>query len=68
MIEKLGIESKKVINWFKNNQLIVNPDKFQAINVNIINKMSDEYLLNIREAKVTSEKSATLSFENKLSF
>lgn len=64
----MGIESKNVINWFKNNQLIVNPDKFQAINVNIINKMSDEYLLSIREAKVTSEKSTTLSFDNKLSF
>ena len=68
MIEKLGIESKKVINWFKNNQLIVNPDKFQAINVNINNKMSDECLLNIKEAKVTSEKSETLSFDNKISF
>ena len=56
------------MDWFENNQVIVNPDKFQAIIVNRNNKMSDEYFLNTGKAKATSEKLVILSFDNKLSF
>ena len=59
MIEKLEAESKAAIDWFKINEMIVNLDKFQAVIVNRNNKMSDEFFLNIGEAKATSEISVT---------
>ena len=49
----------------------VNPDKFQTTIVNKNNKISDEYYLNVRETKVTSEKSGIklrIKIKNKLSF
>ena len=54
LTEKLEKERKAAIDWFKNNEMIVNPDKFQVIILNINNKMSNKYFSNIREAKVTS--------------
>ena len=64
-------ESKTAIDWFKNNEMIVNPDKCQAIIVNRNDKMSAKYFLNNGKPKVTSEKSVTLlwiKIDNKLSF
>ena len=54
LTEKLERERKAAIDWFKNNEIQINPDKFQAIILNINNKMSNKYFSNIREAKVTS--------------
>ena len=34
LIQKLETESQTAINWFKSNEMIVNPDKFQAITIN----------------------------------
>ena len=71
MKEKLERESKAAIDWFKNDEIIVNPDKYQAIILNMSNKMNNEYFSNIREANLTSEKSVTLlgiKVDNKLSF
>ena len=36
----LQSESEVIINWFKNNKIIVNPEKFQAI---ILDKQKDDY-------------------------
>ena len=38
----LQSESEVVINWFKNNEMIVNPEKFQAI---ILDKQKHENLI-----------------------
>ena len=54
LTEKLERERKAAIDWFKNNEMIANPDKFQAIILNMNNKMGKKYFSNIREAKVTS--------------
>ena len=65
------------MDWFKSNEMIVNPDKYQAITVYRNNKMSDAYFLNIGKAKVKFEKLVpllgikignNLSFENHISF
>ena len=55
LTEKLETERKTATYWFKNNEMIVNPDKFQTINLNRNNKGSNEYFLNIGEAKVTTQ-------------
>ena len=36
----LQSESEVIINWFKNNKMIVNPEKFQAI---ILDKQKHDY-------------------------
>ena len=43
LIEKLETKSKTAIYWLKNNEMIVNPYKFQATVVNRNNKISDEF-------------------------
>ena len=71
LIEKLEAESQTAINWFKNNEMIVNPDKFQAIIINKNRNMDNEYSLNIGDSTITSAKSVTLlgiEIDNKLSF
>ena len=50
LIEKLETENKTAIDWFKINEMMVSPDKFQTIIVNRNNKMSNEYFLNIGES------------------
>ena len=40
--EKFQRDSKKALDWFKSNEMIVNSAKFQAIIVNGKNKLSDE--------------------------
>ena len=49
-------ESKLAINYFKENNMLVNPDRFQAIVVKRNNKMLDTYPLNINGEIVHSEK------------
>ena len=60
LIENLERDSKSTIDWFINNEMLLSLNKFQAIIMKRNNKMIDEYILNIREAKVTSEKLVTL--------
>ena len=59
-IEKLERDSKSTIDWFINNEMLLSLDKFQAIIMRRNNKMINEDILNIREAKVASEKPVTL--------
>ena len=49
LISTLEKESKAAIDWFVSNEMIVNPNEFQAIVVNRNNKMKDFYPLNINQ-------------------
>ena len=53
-------ESKIAIDWFKENKMIVNADKFQAIIVKRYSDMWNQYTVNTDGSKVTSEKSVKL--------
>ena len=52
LISTLEQDSQSAIDWFKINQMIVNPDKFQAI---VVKKMKDSYALNISKQTIDSE-------------
>ena len=56
MLEK---ESKSAIHWFKINDMIVNPDKFQTMILSF-DKKEKKYDLNINNSIISSEKSVTL--------
>ena len=54
LISTLEKESQAAIDWFVSNEMIVNPDKFQAIVVKRNNKMKDSYSLNINQEVINS--------------
>ena len=55
LINTLGKESQAAIDWFVSNEMIVNPDKFQAIVVmKRNNKMKDSCSLNINQGEINS--------------
>ena len=71
LLQTLEKESIAATDWFKENEMIVNPDKFQAIIIKRNSNMEDQYTLNIDGNQVNSEKSVKLlgiSIDNKLSF
>ena len=71
LINTLEKESQAAIDWFKSNEMIVNPDKFQAIIIKKSYKMADSYSLNINGETINSESSVKLlgvEIDNKLSF
>ena len=55
LISTLEQDSQAVIDWFKINEMIVNPDKFQAIFVKKNCRMKDSYVLNINNQTINSE-------------
>ena len=57
LLKTLEKESLVATNWFKENEMIVNPDKFQAIIVKRNSDMEKQYTLNIDGNQVNSEKS-----------
>jgi TATA-binding protein-associated factor Taf7 len=72
LIETLESESEIAIKWFHDNEMAVNPDKFQAI---IINKHGcleqNKHVLKFNEYKVTSSDSVNLlgiEIDDKLTF
>ena len=70
-MKTLERESQIATDWFKENNMILNADKFQAIAVNRNSNMCNQYTLNIDDNQVTSEKSVKLlgiNIDNKLSF
>ena len=70
LIKILEKESKTAIDWFKINDMIVNPDKFQAMILST-DKKENKYDLNINSSTITSETSVTLlgiKIDNKLNF
>ena len=54
LLSTLETESQAAIEWFKLNEMIVNPEKFQAIVVKINAKMKDSYPLNINGLTINS--------------
>ena len=71
LVSTLEKESQAAIDWFVSNEMIVNPDKFQAIVVKRNNKMKDSYSLNINHEVINSENCVKLlgvETDNKLSF
>ena len=55
-ISTLEQDGQAAIDWYKINEMIVNPDKFQAIFVKKNCRMKDSYVLNINNETVNSEK------------
>ena len=70
-ISTLETESQAATEWFKLNEMIVNPEKFQAIAVKKKAKMKDSYPLNINDRTINSENSVKrlgIEIDNKPSF
>ena len=70
-MKTLERESQIATNRFKENNMIVNADKFQAIIVKRNSGICNQYTLNIDVNQVTLEKSVKLlgiNIDNKLSF
>ena len=55
LLSTLETESQAAIEWFKLNEMIVNPEKFPAIVVKKNAKMKDSYPLNINDLTINSE-------------
>ena len=71
LISTLEKESQAAIDCFVSNEMIFNPDKFQAIVANRNNEMKDSYSLNINQEVINSENCVKLlgvEIDNKLSF
>ena len=45
LIADLQKESENVIDWFRSNKMVVNPDKFQSIIINRLRKLKNSYEL-----------------------
>ena len=70
LIKLLERESKSAIDWFKMNDMIVNPDKFQAMILHP-DKKESKFQLNINDSIISSEDSVTLlgiEIDSKLNF
>ena len=70
-MKTLERESQIATDWFKENNMIVSADKFQAVMVKRNSDMCNQYTLNIDGSQLTSEKSVKLlgiNPDNKLSF
>ena len=70
LLETLERRSQIATDWFKENNMIVNADKFQAIIVKRNSDMCNQYTLNIDGNRAISEKSVKLlgiNIDNNLS-
>ena len=72
LITTLENESNIAINWFKDNEMIVNPDKFQAIIINKHNHSDHiNHTLHFGEYEITSKNIVSLlgiEIDDKLTF
>ena len=71
LMETLERASQIAADWFKENNMLVNPDTFQAIIVKRNSDMNNQHTPNIDGNQTTSEKSVKLldiNTDNKLSF
>ena len=69
--ETLQNEAEIAIQWFKDNFMIVNPGKFQAMVINRFGKMENKHEMYIENKKITSEHSVKLlgiEIDNQLNF
>jgi len=61
LILTLESESETAIKWFQDNEMIVNPDKFQAIIINRYGKLKqNNHILKFGEYEIESKNSVTL--------
>ena len=60
LITKLEIESEVAIQWFKDNGMSANPDKFQAMIVNKCGRHNEFRSLKIGGFDITSQESVEL--------
>ena len=70
-ISTLETESQAAIEWFKLNEMIFNPDKFQAVVVKKNAKMKGSYPLDINDLTINAKNSTKLlgiKIDNKLPF
>ena len=71
LLEILKNESQAAVNWFRNNNMIVNPDKFQLM---LLQKSTNKVIqekLETNNKEIESENSATLlgiTIDNRSSF
>ena len=71
LLETLKIKSESAVNWFRNNNMIVKPDKFQLM---LLQKSPNQVIqekLQIDSNEIESENPATLlciTIDNRLSF
>ena len=71
LLRLLEKESEVAIKWFSDNNMIVNPKKFQAIIINSQNRSNHKYWLTINNAEIKSKESVTflgIEIDNKLNF
>ena len=71
LISTRETESQAAIEWLKLNEMIVNPEKFQAIVFTKNAEMKDSYPLNINDLTINSENSLKpldIEIDNNLSF
>ena len=71
LLSALETERHAAIEWFKLNEMIVSPGKFQTIVVKKNAEMKDSYPLNINDVTINSENSVKvlgIEIDNKLSF
>ena len=71
LITNLEIESNKATEWFKVNNIIVNPDKFQSIIIDRKGQTNNPTKLTIDGSEISSENSVTLlglEIDSKLNF
>ena len=71
LLRLLEKESEVAIKWFSDNNMIVNPKKFQAIIINRQNRSNHNCCLTINNIEIKSKESVTLlgiEIDNKLNF
>ena len=71
LTKSLTSESEKAVKWFKENMMIVNPDKFQAIIIDRKNQCNNPTTIEINGIKIDSENSVKLlglEIDSKLNF
>ena len=71
LITDLQKELENAIDWFRLNEMVVNPDKFQSVIIKRFGKLRNSYELLIDNHKIDSENCVTLlgiEIDNKLNF
>ena len=71
LTKSLTSESEKAVKWFKENMMIVNPDKFQAIIIDRKNQCNNPTTIEMNGIKIDSENSVKLlglEIDSKLNF
>ena len=71
LLRLLEKENEVAIKWFSDNNMIVNPKKFQAIIINRPNRSNHNWYLTINNAEIKSKESVTIlgiEIDNKLNF